>query len=126
MDTVSAYEAAGFSCNVGPVTFSNIHVNAAPTGSGTMSLTDFVPFTTVFGGQTEWGLTLTYSAKTGTTAGSTADVSWTYMVSGTPNLLTDAYASFAGTTTGPGTASLAEVLSNGSTPTLSSPGAVSA
>jgi PEP-CTERM motif len=123
--SVSVYEAAGFSCNVGPVTFSNISVSTTTSGTGVVVLSDFSPFTTVVGGATENGLNLSYSADTGTTPSSLADVAWTYNVSGVPSLI-DAFADFAGTTTGTGHEDLSEVLSNGVSLTLNAPGATSA
>jgi hypothetical protein len=123
-DTVANYEALA-SCSVGPVTFSNISVSTLVSGSGSVVLGDFTPFTTVVDGNTEYGLSLNYSSNTGSTAGSTADVAWTYNVSGTPNL-EDAYMAFAGTTTGTGQATLAETLSNGVTLSLNAPGATDA
>jgi hypothetical protein len=56
--SVSVYEAAGFSCNVGPVTFSDITVGATTSGSGVVALGDFSPFTAVVDGVTEFGLHL--------------------------------------------------------------------
>ena len=41
--SVSVYEAAGFSCNVGSVTFSDITVGATTSGSGVVALGDFSP-----------------------------------------------------------------------------------
>lgn len=115
--TVASYEVAGFSCNVDGVTFSNIAVNTLTSGTGTVALGDFTPITV----GAENGLALTYTANTGTQAGSQADVSWIYTVTGTPSLI-DAFASFTGTTTGTGTADLSETLSNGVTLSLTSPG----
>ena len=123
--SVSVYEAAGFSCNVGPVTFSDISVLSTTNGSGVVVLTDFSPFTAVVDGVTEFGLDLSFASDTGTTPGSLADVALTFDVSGTPSL-TDAFAVFAGTTTGTGTDDLSEVLSNGVSLTLNAPGATSA
>ena len=120
---VSTYTAVGFSCNEGPVTFSSVVVTTTTSGGGAVTLGNFVPFTTVVGGLTEYGLDLTYSSNTGTATNATADVSWIYDVSGVPSL-DDAYASLAGGTTGTGTSTLAETLSNGTTLNLSSPGAV--
>jgi hypothetical protein len=114
---VSVYEAAGFSCSVGPVTFSNIAVTIP---AGIVALGDFSPFTS--GGEN--GLTLSYSANTGNEPNSPADVQWAYSVSGTPSL-EDAFASFTGTTTGTGTASLSETLSNGAHLSLTGPGSTS-
>jgi hypothetical protein len=123
--SVSVYEAASFSCNVGPVTFSDITVVPTASGSGVVTLSEFSPFTTVVDGVTEFGLELFYSSDTGTTPGSTADVGWSYNVSGVPNL-TDAFATFAGTVTGTGADDLSEVLSNGASLSLSAPGSTSA
>ena len=123
--SVSVYEAAGFSCNVGPVTFSDITVGATTSGSGVVALGDFSPFTAVVDGVTEFGLHLSFASDTGTTPSSLADVALTFDVSGTPSL-TDAFAVFAGTTTGTGTDDLSEVLSNGVSLTLDAPGSTSA
>jgi PEP-CTERM motif len=122
-NTVAFYEANP--CNVGPVTFSDISVGSTTSGSGVVTLGDFSPFTTVVNGVTEFGLNLSYASNTGATPGSQADLSWTYDVSGVPSL-TDAFATFAGTTTGTGTEDLSEVLSNGVSLTLHAPGATSA
>jgi hypothetical protein len=123
--SVSVYEAAGFSCNVGPVTFSDITVGSTTSGSGVVTLSDFSPFTFVDDGVTEFGLHLSFASNTGTSPGSQADVSLEFNVSGAPSL-TDAFATFAGTTTGTGTDDLSEVLSNGVSLTLHAPGATSA
>jgi hypothetical protein len=122
---VGVFEAAGFSCNVGPVTFSDFSVISTTNGSGVVVLSDFSPFTTVVDGVTEFGLNLSFASDTGTTPGSLADVALTFNVSGAPSL-TDAFAVFAGTTTGTGTDNLSEVLSNGVSLTLNTPGATSA
>jgi hypothetical protein len=123
--SVSVYEAAGFSCNVGSVTFSDISVGTTTSGSGEVTLSDFSPFTAVVDGVTEFGLHLDFASDTGTTPGSLADVALTFDVSGAPSL-TGAFAVFAGTTTGTGTDDLSEVLSNGVSLTLNAPGATSA
>jgi hypothetical protein len=107
--SVGVYEAAGFSCNVGPVTFSDISVLTTTSGSGVITLSDFSPFTAVVNGVTEFGLHLSYASNTGATPGSQADVAWTYDVSKVPSL-TDVFAVFAGTTTGTGTEDLSKVL----------------
>jgi hypothetical protein len=88
--SVGVYEAAGFSCSVGPMTFSDITVFPTASGSGVVTLSDFSSFTTVVDGVTEFGLHLFYSSDTGTTPGSQADVGWSYDVSGVPSL-TDAF-----------------------------------
>jgi hypothetical protein len=123
--SVSVYEAAGFSCSVGPVTFSNIAVLPTVSGSGVVTLNDFSPFSVVVDGTPEYGLHLFYASDTGTTPGSQADVGWTYDVSGVPKL-TDAYEVYAGTMTGTGATDLSEVLSNGVSLSLTAPGATSA
>lgn len=120
---VATYEAPGFSCSVDGVTFSNIVVTTATSGSGSVTLGSFVPF--MFGG--EFGLSLTYTASTGATPGSSADVAWLYTVTGTPNLI-DAFLQLVGTVTGTGTATVGETLSNGvfsTTLTLTAPGSTS-
>ena len=122
--SVASYQTSGFSCSVGSVTFSGISVTDVSNGSGSVVLGSFAPTTFSVGGITEDGLALTYSANTGTTAGSSADVAWVYNVSSTP--LTGAYASFTGTTTGTGTAALSETLTNGTTLSLSAPGSTTA
>ena len=100
---VAVYEAAGFSCNVDGVTFSNFNV----TTVGNVTLGNFSPF--ILGN--EFGLTLNYaSAAVGTNQSS--DVGWTYSVSGAPSLLADAFAQLTGTVTGTGIATLSEQLLN--------------
>jgi hypothetical protein len=112
--SVSTYTAAGFSCSVGGVTFSNISVIPTTSGGGTVSLTSFVPVTI----GNEFGLELIYAATAG--SGAVADVAWTYDVAG--NLLNDVFLSLAGNTTGTGTQTVSEVLSNGVTLSLDSAG----
>jgi hypothetical protein len=112
---------SGFSCSVGPVTFSNISVTTPTSDGGTVALADFTPFTS----GNENGLALSYSANTGTSVDSAADVAWTYNVTGTPALV-DAFMSFTGSITGTGAQSLSETLSNNVALSLTSPGATSA
>ncbi len=117
---VATYEAAGFSCSVDGVTFSNIIVNATVSGGGTVVLGDFSPFTI----GAENGLALNYTALA-VAVGSTADVTWTYNVTGAN--LADAFMSLNGTATGTGGIRLSEVLSpNGVTLTLLGAGETSA
>jgi hypothetical protein len=117
---VSTYTATGFSCSVGPVTFSNISVTPTTTGSGSVGLTQFQPFTI----DGNYGLELIYSATTGF-AGGTADIAWTYNVSGVPPL-DDAWASLTGGTTGTSAQiALNETLSNGKTLSISGGGTTS-
>jgi hypothetical protein len=123
-DPVSVYTAPGFSCNVGPVTFSHISVTPSVSGSGSVTLTDFIPFMTVVDGAEEYGLDLTYTSSTGTTPDSAADVAWIYDVSGVPHL-TDAFASLAGTSTGTGSIDVSETLTNGASLSLLKAGSTS-
>jgi len=111
----SVYTASGFSCNVGGVTFSDIVIAPSTTGSGTVSAITVAPISNPTINPTEFGLELIYTANSGTAPNSSADVAWTYNVSG--NLLDDLYMSFAGSVTGNGTQSLVEVFNNG-VPTL--------
>jgi Phosphodiester glycosidase len=121
LGSVASYVALGAAgCSVDGVTFSNIAVSTLASGSGSVTLGNFTPFSV----GNEFGLSLNYTANTGTTAGSAADVAWTYNVSG--NLLTDAFMSFAGNVTGTGTTTLSEVLSNGITLSLNAPGSTTA
>jgi hypothetical protein len=122
--SVSTYTASGFSCSVGGVTFSDISVNVVTTGSGSVALGSFTPFDIIVNGAEEFGLYLNYDATTGGTADSKADVAWTYNVAG--SLLGDAYMTFTGSSTGTGTATLSETLSNGVSLSLTSPGSTSA
>ena len=104
-DTVAQYEALGSTgCSVDGVTFTNIAVTASTTGFGTVALTSFSTFSL----GPEVGLILNYSANTG--SGGTADVSWTYDVSG--QLLTDAFAEFTGNAPSGTSANLSETLTN--------------
>jgi hypothetical protein len=125
--SVASYEVSGFSCYVGSIDFSSISVTVSTTGSGMASVTNFTPFSVVVNGNTEYGLTLTYTSNTGTTPNSSADVEWTYNVTDNVagSLIGDAYASLAGTTTGTGTLSLSEVLSNDVTLALNGAGTTS-
>jgi hypothetical protein len=117
---VATYTAAGFSCNVGPITFSSIGVTPTVSNGGTVTLNDFFPF--MFGN--EFGLTLGYSALANS-AGATADIKWEYNVSGVPDI-NDAFLAFAGNTEGSGRAVVSEILSNGITLSLNAPGSTTA
>ena len=108
----SAYTASGFSCSVGGVTFSNIGVDQNTIGAAYVKLGNISPTTFIYNGHTEYGLTLTYDAAA-VIAGS-ADIAWTYNVSG--NLLSDVYLSVNGATKGDHGVHdtiVKEVLSNG-------------
>jgi len=109
-DTVADYEALGATgCTVGGLTFFDISVSAITSGTGTVALGNITPFTL----GPESGLSLNYSANTGTTSGSQADVAWTYDVIGSG--ITDAFVALSGSTTGDGTIGVNEVLNNLST-----------
>jgi len=114
---VGTYTASGFSCNVGPVTFSDIVLSTTTSGSGTVTLSQIAPFTTTVNGVTEYGLDLFYEANTGFSGG-VADVGWSYNVSGVPSL-TDAFASLDGNTTGADAlVALTETLATGGSGTV--------
>lgn len=106
--SVATYEAAGFTCNVGSLIFSNFGVDALPTGNGTVTIGDITPY--ILGNES--GLTLHYSAIAPDSA-STADVSWTYNVAGDGVSITDAFLALSGNTTGAGQIQVNETLSNG-------------
>jgi hypothetical protein len=117
---VATYTASGFSCNVGPVTFSGISVTPTIVGNANITFNDFFPF--AFGN--EFGLTLGYSA-TATGAGASADILWLYTVTGVPPI-NDAFLLLAGNTDGSGHAVVGETLSNGVVLSLNAPGATTA
>jgi len=124
--SVASYETAGFSCFVGSIDFSNIAVSTTVTGTGVVTLGNFTPFSTIVNGTLESGLSLNYTASTGTSSPpsppSTADVAWTYNVTDNAgSLIDDAYASLTGSFTGTGSLALAETLSNGVTLSINIP-----
>jgi hypothetical protein len=120
-DTVAAYTAAGFSCNVDGFTFSNIVVNTTVSNGGSVTLGNFTPVNPLPG---EFGLLLNYTALA-PAANSTADVTWSYNVLGVPGI-GDAFLALAGNTTGSGVAQVSEILSNGVTLSLGAPGSTTA
>ena len=91
---VSTYTAAGFSCNIGGVTFSNIVVTPTMLNGGSVTLTDFAPVNPVAG---EFGLRLDYTASA--LPFQIASVQWTYSVAGVPNI-GDAFIAFDGSAQG--------------------------
>jgi hypothetical protein len=117
--SVATYTAAGFSCTVDDLTFSNIVVSPTTSGGGSVTLGNFIPFTS----GDEFGLTLNYTALA-PVAGATADVLWTYAVAGTG--ISDAFLALAGNTTGSGAAQVSEILSNGINLSLNAPGSTTA
>jgi hypothetical protein len=120
-DTVGAYTAGGFSCNVDGFTFSNIVVHTTVSNGGSVTLGNFTPVNPLPG---EFGLLLNYTA-TAPNANSTADVLWSYNVAGVPGI-GDAFLALAGNTTGSGQAQVSEILSNGVTLSLNAPGVTTA
>ena len=119
---VATYTTAGFSCNVDGLLFSNINVSTTVSGGGSVTLGNFIPFTL----GNEFGLTLNYAAVA-PVAGATADILWSYTVSGIDGLLiNDAFLALAGNTTGAGFAQVSEILSNGTNLFLNSPGSTTA
>jgi hypothetical protein len=120
--SVATYVGLGATgCSVDGVTFSNIQVSTLVSGGGTVTLGNFTPVSFIdVSGHLESGLALNYIAQA--PAGGQADVAWQYNVTG--NLLSDAFLSFTGTTTGNGTAQISETLSNGVTLSLNQPGSI--
>jgi hypothetical protein len=119
--TIGTYETAGFSCSVGPVTFSSFGIVTSTTGTGSISSPINV---LVESGGGEYGLALSYSADTGTSPpASSVDVTWTYNVAA--NLLDDSVLSLSGTVSGTGSITANEVLSNSITLTLTKAGTTS-
>jgi len=82
---VATYTAGGFSCNVDGFTFSNIVVNTTVSNGGSVTLGNFTPVNPLPG---EFGLLLNYTALA-PAANSTADITWTYNVTGEKSRTTD-------------------------------------
>jgi hypothetical protein len=121
--SVGTYTTPGFTCTIDSLIFSNITVTTTVSGSGTVTLGNFVPLANAGTLGNENGLTLDYTSSTGTSANSTSDVTWTYDVAATGGaLIDDAFMAYAGTTTGTGTATMGETLSNGQSLGLNAPG----
>ena len=123
---VAAFTALGATgCEVDGFNFSSIVVNFLTSGGGTVTLGNFIPFQSIVNGVLESGLTLNYIANAGV-AGAEADVELQYNVMGVGGtLITDAFMSVAGNTTGTGQAQISEILSNGVTLSLNAPGSTS-
>jgi hypothetical protein len=113
-DTVAAYTTFGFSCSVGPVTFSSITVSSpiitGPTSGAFLTFGNFNPFVNSTG--TEFGLTLSFSSNVPT--GDQIDFKWDYNVSGIP-ILTDALLAISGAP-GSGGGIIASETLTGTTP----------
>src|SRR3954470_6232787 len=117
--SVTAYTASGFSCTVDGLTFSNIAVDPTTSGGGTVTLGNITPFTS----GNEFGLTLNYTALA-TNPDSSADIAWTYNVSGSS--ISGAFVALSGNTTGDGNVEVDETLSNGVNLSLLAPGSTTA
>jgi hypothetical protein len=124
---VAAFTALGATgCEVDGFNFSSIVVNFLTSGGGTVTLGNIIPFQSIVNGVLESGLTLNYIANAGV-AGAEADVALQYNVMGVGGtLITDAFMSVAGNTTGTGQAQISEILSNGVTLSLNAPGSTTA
>jgi len=124
---VAAFTALGATgCEVDGFNFSSIVVNFLTSGGGTVTLGNIVPFQSIVNGVLESGLTLNYIANAGV-AGAEADVQLQYNVTGVGGtLITDAFMSVAGNTTGNGQAQISEILTNGVTLSLNAPGSTTA
>jgi hypothetical protein len=102
-DPTSTYAAPGFSCEVGPIIFSNFLF--APAN---VTLTGIQPF---IADLTEFGLTLTYNGNIG--ANSTQDLAWNFTATG-PGIA-DVLASLNARAIGEATVNLTETLFNSAT-----------
>lgn len=113
MAASTVYTAAGFSCSVGTLTFSNFVINPSTTGDGVVGPITVAPITN--------GLELTFSAAAQFPPSSTADIAWTYNVVSTA-LITDASLSITGSGLNGASVTSDETLSNGVTLHASIPG----
>ena len=122
--SVASFTTVGFSCNVGNVLFSNIGVNAIANGiEASVILGNFTPFSV----GNEFGLSLNFSAFTGTAPGGTTDLAWTFNASALPGfLLSDVFMSLSGNASGTGGIVANETLSNGVSLSLNGPGTTTA
>jgi hypothetical protein len=119
---VATYTAAGFSCSVDGVTFSQMSINTTVSGGGSVTLGNITPLQQVVNGMLENILSLNYTANA--PAGATADVAWTYTVAA--DFLTDAFSSLSATDIGDAISSVNEQLTNGVTLNLNAPGTTTA
>lgn len=118
----ATYTAAGFSCSVGTMTFSNLHISSVVLGNGDVALGSVSPFIS----GNEFGLEFHYTADAGPAPpAGTADVAWSYNVTGTLSI-GDAFAQLVSDTFSTGTASVNEVFSNGTVLNLLAPGSTTA
>jgi hypothetical protein len=98
------YTTPGFSCNYAGLDFSSFTINTTTSGAESGVLPgNIAPDNPVTG---EFGLEFNYTSFAGT--GSTADITWSYQVTG--NRIDDAYLAFTGDTGTGGTATATETL----------------
>src|SRR5947207_1732843 len=83
---------------------SSIVVNTTVSNGGSVTLGNFTPVNPLPG---EFGLLLNYTAVA-PQANSTADITWSYNVTGVP-FINDAFLALAGNTTGSGQAQVSEI-----------------
>ena len=103
-----AGQTGDFSCDVGPLTFSNMFLS-----SHNVTFND--PAITPYNVGGEFGLQLSYGAVA--TLGTDADFSWTFSVTGVG--ISDAFARLLGSVGDGGVASLVETIASASDPTHS-------
>jgi|SRR5579862_2904069 len=126
--SVATYTAPGFSCTVGPLTFSNFNVivtTSGPPAIVNFSATNaFNPDILTVGGHTEYGFDLGYLAAASGVG--FADIGVKYDVSAAPGTMNDAYMAYTGTAIGGGSfTALTESFSNGQSMSLVGQGAKS-
>jgi hypothetical protein len=119
---ISVYTAAGFSCQVGSETFSNISIIGTATGNASVTLTSVSPFIS----GNEFGLQLNFLEVAGPSPPAGAsDIVWSYDVTSTVPLI-DALLEVVGNTTGTGVLTVNEQLSNGVSLSLNDAGQATA
>jgi hypothetical protein len=101
--SVATYTAANFSCEVGPLTFSDMKISSHHVTFNDPAISPFN-----VGG--EFGLQLSYGAFATVGFGNDADFSWTFTVSG-PGIV-DAFARLLGTVQNGGVATLVETIAS--------------
>jgi PEP-CTERM motif len=116
--SVTSYEAPGFSCSVGPLTFNSFSFTPSASLDASVSLTSVAPWIGTWDGHQEYGFILSYVAAAGPGPG-LADVAITYNVTDATGSMTDAYMNLNGVATGGAEAFLSELLNpNGATLTI--------
>jgi len=112
---------SGNSCTVDGLTFSLMSIVVTVTGNASVGNITVSPFATMFQGQLEEGLQLSFLATAGNSPpdGSTGsvDIAWNYTVTGNP-AITDVYLGLAGGVQGTGQIGVDEVFTSTSCPSL--------